>query len=67
MNLYFHTRFRNPVPKKPMNETFMAVKDGSMCVQYHFKQYKDEGNEDCLFLNVYTPQVKHTLHLCICT
>ena len=36
----------------------MATNNGPKCVQYYFKDYLDEGNEDCLYLNIYTPQVK---------
>jgi hypothetical protein len=34
--------------------------EGSVCPQKNPYTYIYEGDEDCLFLNVYTPQVRKT-------
>ena len=51
-------RFRNPIPKKPLEGTIMALNDGKECIQYSNSSTSDTGDEDCLFLNVYTPWVR---------
>lgn len=48
-----------PVPKAPWIGERAAIKDGSQCTQLNlfFRENEDQvvGNEDCLYLNVYTP------------
>ncbi|XP_076643315.1 juvenile hormone esterase-like [Halictus rubicundus] len=47
-------RFSNPVPKKPWDHVLTADHDGSECLQLQDDDV--HGSEDCLHLNVYTPQ-----------
>ncbi|KZC03758.1 Venom carboxylesterase-6 [Dufourea novaeangliae] len=49
-------RFQPPVPKKPWDDVLNANKDHCQCPQ--FDQGRVKGSEDCLFLNVYTPEDK---------
>ncbi|CAA9998704.1 unnamed protein product [Nesidiocoris tenuis] len=48
-------RFQDPVPLEPWSGTLDASKPGNMCLQM-----QDEGNEDCLYLNIYTPKIDST-------
>ncbi|KAL3282793.1 hypothetical protein HHI36_005959 [Cryptolaemus montrouzieri] len=52
-------RFKAPKPLKPWNGTFDATKNGPYCIQknYFFANAQVEGQEDCLYLNVYVPKV----------
>ena len=34
-----------------------ALKEGNDCIQFHLFKNGLVGSEDCLYLNVYTPQV----------
>ncbi|KAL7290040.1 hypothetical protein TKK_0015769 [Trichogramma kaykai] len=54
-----YLRFKPPVPIKPWNGILKATKEGPNCIQKDFV-YTSEftGSEDCLYLNVYTPEVK---------
>ncbi|XP_068084825.1 esterase FE4 [Anabrus simplex] len=46
-------RFKAPVPAEPWNDTLEALQEGNVC-----KQPGVSGSdEDCLFLNVYTPEL----------
>ncbi|XP_043674998.1 juvenile hormone esterase-like [Vespula pensylvanica] len=56
-----YLRFRAPVEVDPWTEEFDATKDGPICPQIYKETFV--GQEDCLNLNVYTPQV--TFHLFI--
>ena len=52
-------RFQPPVPKLPWEGFIPAVTDNKVCVQI-FGDVRTGivvGDEDCLYLNVYTPQV----------
>ncbi|GFG30806.1 hypothetical protein Cfor_10869 [Coptotermes formosanus] len=58
-------RFKAPWPVQPWRKTLNATQDGPMCVQ---KNYLDihpqvQGQEDCLYLNVYTPYLRPTARL----
>lgn len=45
---------------KPWTEERLAVKDSDICIQRDpfRRDVEIEGSEDCLYLNVYTPQVR---------
>jgi hypothetical protein len=47
-----------PVPAGAWQGELNATVDGSGCPQGFFSSFSQ--NEDCLFLNVYTPQVRET-------
>lgn len=49
-------RFKNSLPIEPWNETLFADKNSPMCPQI-FENGTYGGVEDCLVLNIYTPQV----------
>lgn len=61
--MFVSLRFRSPIPKKPWKGFFKAEKDGPMCPQFGKNalpigsNLEIDGNEDCLFLNVFTPKV----------
>jgi carboxylesterase type B len=54
-------RFRAPIPAGAWQGELNATEDVSGCPQGYDPYYS--GNEDCLFLNVYTPQSDTTLSL----
>ncbi|XP_076623246.1 esterase B1-like [Colletes latitarsis] len=47
-----------PVPVKPWNETLNAFQEGNVCPQLDLQSGVFMGNEDCLFLNVITPETQ---------
>ncbi|XP_021695433.1 venom carboxylesterase-6 [Aedes aegypti] len=51
-------RFRNPVPVEPWTGYYDATYERSKCVQKHDARPHSlvEGNEDCLYLNLYRPK-----------
>ncbi|XP_065338238.1 esterase E4-like [Cloeon dipterum] len=51
-------RFTDPVEHKGWKGTLMATQEGNDCSQYNHITRIFSGSEDCLFLNVYTPQIK---------
>ncbi|CAG9835474.1 unnamed protein product [Diabrotica balteata] len=54
-------RFRSPQPIKPWTGVLDATVKSSECVQVHIpfpNNPTTDGNEDCLYLNVFTPQTK---------
>ncbi|KAB0797635.1 hypothetical protein PPYR_08628 [Photinus pyralis] len=56
-------RFRAPVAPDSWTNVRDASKDASMCIQKNYLFYENppvEGKEDCLYLNVYTPQCART-------
>ncbi|KAL3282171.1 hypothetical protein HHI36_005365 [Cryptolaemus montrouzieri] len=51
-------RFKSPVPMKPWKGTLDATKSHTMCPQrIFFINSEVMGDENCLFLNVYTPKI----------
>lgn len=48
-------RFKGPVPAHSWNGTFVATSDTTPCPQLSGNAVI--GDEDCLYVNVYTPQV----------
>ncbi|XP_050314656.1 esterase FE4-like isoform X2 [Anthonomus grandis grandis] len=56
-------RFSDPIPFKKWNGILNATSPGPNCVQLLMKQTKFSvaGQEDCLYLNVFTPQNPHTI------
>ncbi|XP_068084828.1 juvenile hormone esterase [Anabrus simplex] len=51
-------RFKAPVPAGPWNGTLEALQEGNMCKQPpNVFGRASQSEEDCLFLNVYTPEL----------
>ncbi|XP_050428947.1 venom carboxylesterase-6-like [Adelges cooleyi] len=50
-------RFQEAQPLKPWLGIWNASTPGSSCIQYSHETYDIEGDEDCLYLNVYTPRL----------
>ncbi|XP_068084823.1 juvenile hormone esterase [Anabrus simplex] len=50
-------RFKAPVPAEPWNGTLEALQKGNVCKQPVGSGKDLRGDEDCLFLNVYTPEL----------
>ncbi|CAH0398195.1 unnamed protein product [Chilo suppressalis] len=48
-------RFREPQQHKPWSGTWDATRPLSACIQYDPSQKQIIGSENCLFVNVYTP------------
>ncbi|XP_034943574.1 venom carboxylesterase-6-like [Chelonus insularis] len=56
-------RFRRPVPAKPWSRVLNATEDPNDCAQWQFTLNPNDrhiGSEDCLYLNVYTPELNFT-------
>ncbi|XP_036141339.1 esterase E4 isoform X3 [Monomorium pharaonis] len=51
-------RFKDPVPAKPWSGDRDASKNGNMAVQINLFTHAIEGDEDCLYLNVYTTKIE---------
>ncbi|XP_011870480.1 PREDICTED: esterase E4-like [Vollenhovia emeryi] len=51
-------RFKDPVPAEPWTGERDASKHGNVAVQLNEFTHKIEGDEDCLYLNVYTTKVE---------
>ncbi|KAJ2951269.1 hypothetical protein O0L34_g5670 [Tuta absoluta] len=52
-------RFKAPLPAKPWKGVKTAMKFGPINYQFDvFKKDPPSGSEDCLYLNVYTPEIK---------
>lgn len=52
-------RFRAPQPRKPWKGIFDATEEGPQSIQKHYLTKQILGDEDCLNLNVYTPELPH--------
>lgn len=50
-------RFKSPVPVKPWNDTYDATYEKNIC--YQTAVDSTWANEDCLFLNIYTPKISN--------
>ncbi|XP_060833735.1 venom carboxylesterase-6-like [Rhopalosiphum padi] len=50
-------RFQEAQPIKPWLGVWNASSPGSKCIQYDHSSYLIEGDEDCLYANVYTPKL----------
>ncbi|GLG92609.1 Acetylcholinesterase [Gryllus bimaculatus] len=50
-------RFKAPQPTESWTGVRDATKVGNMCLHYDSLEKKIQGDEDCLFLNIYTPQL----------
>ncbi|KPJ21083.1 Cholinesterase [Papilio machaon] len=55
-------RFKAPQPVKPWNGVRDAKKLGNECYQYNvvFSKVAKQGSEDCLYVNVFSPNLKPT-------
>lgn len=51
-------RFKPPVPMPPWHDVRDCFHFGSPCLQKNVSNPTVEGNEDCLFLNVFTPAIE---------
>nr|CAD7458802.1 unnamed protein product [Timema tahoe] len=49
-------RFKSPEPLDPWRGERDSLEEGSMCIHFDMFMKQLRGVEDCLFLNVYTPQ-----------
>ncbi|XP_012279049.1 esterase FE4 [Orussus abietinus] len=50
-------KFQDPQPAEPWTGVHDATKHGSSCMSYCLIKQMVVGDEDCLFLNVYTPDL----------
>ncbi len=53
-------RFKDPVPKRPWKDAYDALEFGASCLQRDIIGGNPDslvGDEDCLFVNVFTPRV----------
>ncbi|KAK5647706.1 hypothetical protein RI129_002598 [Pyrocoelia pectoralis] len=56
-------RFKAPVPHDDWKGIRSAAEHGSASSSKDFLSYKLGGSEDCLFVNVYTPNASFTIHV----
>nr|CAD7392582.1 unnamed protein product [Timema cristinae] len=57
-------RFKSPEPVDPWRGERDSLEEGSICIHFGMLMKQLCGVEDCLFLNVYTPQAcQHSLSL----
>lgn len=53
-------RFKAPLPETPWKGVKPAVREGASCPHRNMILENYKGNEDCLYLNVYTPKLPDT-------
>ncbi|CAK9829241.1 Juvenile hormone esterase [Anthophora retusa] len=53
-------RFQPPVPVDPWDGILDATEHGSVCSQFKYNLQPSLGSEDCLSINVYTPDTNFT-------
>ncbi|XP_054275305.1 juvenile hormone esterase-like isoform X2 [Macrosteles quadrilineatus] len=51
-------RFKSPQPPEPWKGRRIAREDGHPCIQFH-PFFSIHGEEDCLYLNVYSPNISN--------
>ncbi|XP_057336401.1 uncharacterized protein LOC130674963 [Microplitis mediator] len=51
-------RFKDPEQVEPWSDVRDAKDFGDVCIQFDWNTKKIEGKEDCLYLNVYTPEIE---------
>lgn len=54
---YLYIRFQSPEPADGWEGVRDATNEGDDCMQFNLLSYTLEGTEDCLYANVYTPEV----------
>jgi carboxylesterase type B len=54
---FFNIIFQDPIPAQPWTGVLDATKEGPACFQNDLLSGITAGQEDCLVLNVYTPNV----------
>lgn len=59
INLYFFI-FKSPEPFPPWKGEKLAIKESPVCIQIDpfIRETQARGDEDCLYLNIYTPPLK---------
>lgn len=62
-NLYFHFSpfSQNPLPYEKWPDVLNATTFGSSCPQFDRHSHSVVGNEDCLYLNIYTTSLPRTI------
>lgn len=53
-------RFKAPLPEGPWKGVKAALREGASCPHRNMILENYKGNEDCLFLNVYTPKLPNS-------
>ncbi|KAF7988718.1 hypothetical protein HCN44_001291 [Aphidius gifuensis] len=51
-------RFKPPVEADPWNEVLIVTNEANLCPQLNSTDKSFRGNEDCLYLNVFTPKIQ---------
>ncbi|PSN33169.1 Venom carboxylesterase-6 [Blattella germanica] len=65
--LKFHITVQAPEPPRPWNGVLNATADGPLCLQKNYLELNPQvqGQEDCLYLNVYTPNLRPEQPMCV--
>lgn len=59
---FFFLFLKAPVPLEKWDGILDATKDGELCTQIDMADGGLKGSENCLFINVYTPNVRSTIY-----